>query len=192
MVQFWGAKNKYSHVYVILLCLLPSATVVAEKLCFHRCLSVHRGGGGGIHPPPPRQTPLARDGWLLQRMVRILLEFITGHNEFVAKVMFLLVSVILLTGGVCLSACWDTTTPKQTPPEQTLPWEQTPPFPREQTPLPQEADSGIRSMSGRYASYWNAFLFLLCFYLCSKNVLRRRSLRNVFDILSNSKIAFTR
>ena len=49
-------------------------------------------------------------------MVRILLEFITGHNEFVAKVMFLLVSVILLTGGVCLSACWDTTTPKQTPP----------------------------------------------------------------------------
>ena len=36
-----------------------------------------------------------------------------------------------------------------TPPKQT-PWEQTPP----------EADSGIRSMSGRYASYWNAFLFM--------------------------------
>ena len=34
----------------------------------------------------------------------------TGRNEVVAKVMFLLVSVILLTrGGVCLSACWDTT-----------------------------------------------------------------------------------
>ena len=30
--------------------------------------------------------------------------------------------------------------------------------PQEQTP-PQEGDSGIRSMSGRYASYWNAFLF---------------------------------
>ena len=29
--------------------------------------------------------------------------------------------------------------------------------PRKQTPPP-EADSGIRSMSGRYASYWNAFL----------------------------------
>ena len=38
--------------------------------------------------------------------------------------------------GVCLSACWDT-----------LPW---------------EADSSVRSMSGRYASYWNAFLCLLC------------------------------
>ena len=30
---------------------------------------------------------------------------ITGRNEVVAKVMFLLVFVILLTGGVCLSAC---------------------------------------------------------------------------------------
>ena len=26
-------------------------------------------------------------------------------------------------------------------------------------PPPREADLGIRSMSGRYASYWNAFLF---------------------------------
>ena len=65
--------------------------------------------------------------------------------------MFLLVSVILSTGGVCLSACWDT------PPEHT---------PREQTPSrsrhPPGADTppGIRSMSGRYASYWNAFLFI--------------------------------
>ena len=64
------------------------------------------------------------------------------------------------------------------------PWEQTPPLgadtpgadtppgnthppgtdtPPEQTPLnqtpPQEADCSIRSTSGRYASYWNAFLF---------------------------------
>ena len=57
------------------------------------------------------------------------------------------------------------------PPEQTPSWsrhpqEQTPPgadtprsrHPQEQTP-PWEADSGIQSMSGRYASYWNAFLF---------------------------------
>ena len=69
--------------------------------------------------------------------------FITGRNEVVAKVMFLLVSVILLMGGglpqcmlgyppgadtpprsrqsvnrgVCLSACWDTTPPpEQNPP----------------------------------------------------------------------------
>ena len=39
---------------------------------------------------------------------------------------------------------------EQTPREQTSPWEQTP---------PREADSSIRSTSGRYASYWNAFLF---------------------------------
>ena len=47
--------------------LLPSATVVAERLCFHRCLSVHRGGEvytprADRHPPgrhniPPGHTP---------------------------------------------------------------------------------------------------------------------------------------
>ena len=75
---------------------------------------------------------------------------ITSRNEVVAKVMFLLVSVILSTGegGVCLSACWDTTPPaKETP------------LPRR--PPHREADSGIRSMSGRYASYWNAFLYYM-------------------------------
>ena len=59
-----------------------------------------------------------------------------------------------------------------TPPwEQTPPQKQTPPQeadtpPRGRHPLgadtphpPSEAGSGIRSMSGRYASYWNAFLF---------------------------------
>ena len=102
--------------------------------------------------------------------------FITGY-EVVAKVMFLLVSVILLTGGVCLSACWDTPRsrhpPKQTPPPWSrhsvnrgvclsVCWDTTPPL--EQTPpFPWEADSGIRSMSGRYASYWNAFLYFICF-----------------------------
>ena len=74
---------------------------------------------------------------------------------------------------------------EQTPPlEQTPPWEQTPPgadpprsrhapgsrHPLEQNPpqsrhppgtqyTPREADSGIWSTSGQYASYWNAFLF---------------------------------
>ena len=47
--------------------------------------------------------------------------------------MILLVSVILLTGeGVCLSACWDTNTPReQTPPRQT------PPPPQSRTPQKQ-------------------------------------------------------
>ena len=81
-------------------------------------------------------------------------------------------SRILSTGGegVCLSACWDTPPPgvDTTPPDQT-PLEQTPAGadppgadtpPREQTP-PREADCSIRSTSGRYASYWNAFLYIL-------------------------------
>ena len=61
-------------------------------------------------------------------------------------------------GGVCLSACWDTPHPPGADPHGSRhhPPEQIPP---EQTP-PREADSGIRSTSGRYASYWNAFLLL--------------------------------
>ena len=99
-----------------------------------------------------------------------------------AKVMFLQASVILLTGGgVCLSACWDTPSPRaDTPgadthhpwskhhPGADTPWEQTPPgadtppgsrHPTGSRDPPLEADSGIRSTSGQYASYWNAFLF---------------------------------
>ena len=44
---------------------------------------------------------------------------------------------------------------KQTPPEADTP-------PRTRHP-PHEADIGARSMSGRYASYWNAFLLLVMF-----------------------------
>ena len=43
-----------------------------------------------------------------------------------------------------------------TPPDQAEP----PPRTRQTTPPPPEADSRIRSTSGRYASYWNAFLFV--------------------------------
>ena len=66
---------------------------------------------------------------------------ITGRNEVVAKVMFLLVSVILLTVGVGSASVhagispppWEQTPPGSrhplgvdTPREQTPPWEQTP------------------------------------------------------------------
>ena len=106
----------------------------------------------------------------LQAITEDALGLITGRNEVVAKVMFLLLSVILLTGGVYLlwGGCLLLGGLPQCmlryhhPPEQTPPWEQTSPLgadPWEQTPLPPGADSGIRSMSGRYASYWNAFLF---------------------------------
>ena len=60
--------------------------------------------------------------------------------------MFLHMSVILFTGGVCLSACWDIP-PEQTPP----PREQTPPgadTPQEQTPQEQPPPGAVHA--GRY------------------------------------------
>ena len=56
------------------------------------------------------------------------LNIFTVHNE-VAKVMFLQASVCPHAGGVCLSACWDTTPP---PPGADIPQEQT--TPRTDTP----------------------------------------------------------
>ena len=102
--------------------------------------------------------------------------------------MFLQASVILSTGGGGgLPQCMlgnhhppGTTSPRadthppgtrhtplgpDPPPEQTPPLpppEQTPP-PRADTPSPREADASMRSMSGRYASYWNAFLYMVLF-----------------------------
>ena len=61
---------------------LPSVTVVAERLCFHRCLSVH---GREVYTPgqtlcradtPLGRTPPLPSRRLLQRTVRILLECI--------------------------------------------------------------------------------------------------------------------
>ena len=105
--------------------------------------------------------------------------------------------------GVCLSACWDARPPwsRPTPPDRAHPprpdtprtrhppsrhtprTRHTPPdqahTPGPGTPPPgannppREADASIRSMSGRYASYWSAFLFTLIFRLCLvKNILQ--------------------
>ena len=99
---------------------------------------------------------------------------VTGQNEVLAKVLFLHPTVILFSGG-CDNPCqtphsWhgepsrSRHTPlgmenpprrRHTPPEQTPPGWRTPP--------PRVADSGIRSTIGRYASYWNAFLFATVF-----------------------------
>ena len=63
-------------------------------------------------------------------------------------------------------------TPKTDPPRANIhPLEQTPPRSRHSPPGKQtppkppsrKADYGIRSTSGRYASYWNAFLFSIVF-----------------------------
>ena len=115
--------------------------------------------------------------------------FITGRNEVVAKVMFLHVSVILLMGGVSpgrenpgpgrLPQTRQTpldqadppppgpgrpTTPRtrQTPTSPTPPTRQTPPGldPPRPGRHPPGSDTSIRLTSGRYASYWNTFLFL--------------------------------
>ena len=103
-----------------------------------------------------------------------------------AKVMFLQASVILLTGGVSASVHagihppWEQTLP----PKADTPWSRQPPKadtppsrpPEADTPQtrhprpdPPEADTHppwdqtppwIQSTSSRYASYWNAFLFI--------------------------------
>ena len=93
-----------------------------------------------------------------------------------AKVMFLQASVILLTGGcVCQVPPPGPGTPpgtRCTPQDQVPPQDQVHPPgtrytprgpgtpPRDQVHPPE-----IRPTSGRYASYWNAFLFKRLFYL---------------------------
>ena len=96
---------------------------------------------------------------------------VTGRNEVVAKVIFLHLSVIhsVHRGGGCLSACWDTTPPGADPPGADIPQSRHPPgadtppwsSPPGSRHPPWEAHSSIRSTSGRYASYWNAFLLVL-------------------------------
>ena len=98
-----------------------------------------------------------------------------------AKVIFLHLSVILFTGGVSTREnppCQkepprtsqtppgaDTTPPAQT--DLPTPGSRHPPRSRHHPPPgpgrpPPEADFSLRSTSGRYASYWNAFLFVQC------------------------------
>ena len=115
-------------------------------------------------------------------------QFLPPANEVWGKVIFSVACVknSVHGGGVCFSACWDITprtrhhppgpgTPgtrhpmEQTPPPhspgtryppgQGTPWGKHPhPYPREQTPPLHSACWDIQSTSGRYASYWNAFL----------------------------------
>ena len=124
------------------------------------------------------QTRLIRSSTLFEVSVKSF-PFITSRNEVVAKVMFLQVSVCPQGGEVvCLSACWDDPHlpppgpgTGQTPPQgpgrhppgpgrtHSPPPHQADTHPPDQADPPPEADSSIRSTSGRYASYWNAFLF---------------------------------
>ena len=112
---------------------------------------------------------------LLKQLAFIL---ITGRNEVVAKVIFLHLSVIHSVhrgGSASVHAGIPPPRTRQTPPDQADPpgtrqtppgpgrhppgTRQTPPGPGRHPPPPPQADSSIRSTSGRYASCWNAFLF---------------------------------
>ena len=60
---------------------------------------------------------------------------ITGRNEVVANIIFLHLSFILFTGGVCLSACWDTTPgSSHPPPGADTTWSRHPPGSRHPPP----------------------------------------------------------
>ena len=97
-----------------------------------------------------------------------MLSLLLPANEVRGKVMFLYLSVILFTGG-CLPHCMLGYTPGRhsqadTPHWADTPWEDTPwqkalswvdTSPPEYYRMP--------SISGRYTSYSNAYLFILCF-----------------------------
>ena len=94
---------------------------------------------------------------------KIVGEIITGRNEVLAKVIFLHLSVILFTGGSGKE------TPRLdggTPPppswmEEPLPRLDGEPPPAGWRNPPRMENPPPRSTIGRYASYWNAFLFYI-------------------------------
>ena len=101
------------------------------------------------------------------RLFRVTLVVVTARNE-VCEGYVLHVSVILSTGGFCSIACWDTPpdqAPRRPSPPRADPSEQAPPdqTPPEQTTPPVQCMLGDTVKSGRYASYWNAILFLVFF-----------------------------
>ena len=82
---------------------------------------------------------------------------------------YVLTPVCLSTGGVCLSAYWDTPSqsrhpPGSRPPIADIPPPQQTPYPLEQTPPKQTPPQADGYWCGWYASFWNAFLFMTNFY----------------------------
>ena len=94
----------------------PVQTCTPEELPPHQ---------SDIYWRPPKHVPIGK------RAACILLEcFLVVYyhpQRSWGKVMFLHLSIILLTGRVCLSACWDTPPSwADTAPRQTPPWAHTP------------------------------------------------------------------
>ena len=113
-------------------------------------------------------------------------QFLPPANEVWGKDMFLHVSVILFTGRGVSGTPRAGTRPGQVhppagtppgrcnplrqvhPPGRYTPLRQVPPFAgRSGRYTPPAMHAGIRSTSGRYASYWNAFLFQAIFKVCN-------------------------
>ena len=96
--------------------------------------------------------------------------FFHGPQRSWAKVIFLQATVCPQGGGVSASVhAGISPRTRQPPGPGTHPPPDQAPIPLEQTPWtrqtpPREAHFSIRSTSGRYASYWNAFLFSVAFY----------------------------
>ena len=124
-------------------------------------------------------------------MKDLISSIITGRNEVRPGNVFTDVYDSVHRGG---SASVHAGIPpeEQTPPSPTTrsrpPPEQTPPPPgadtphlQEQTPS-READSSIQSTSGRYASYWNAFL---CSFLIDMPSFFNPQASNVFDFIDS-------
>ena len=120
--------------------------------------------GGGVHPPgqtPPhphsRQTANTADSTHPTGMHSCYRPQRTCDNGNV----FTGVCDSVHGGGgslpQCMLGCHNP------PRDQAPPTDQTHTPPPDQAPPPREADARIRSMSGRYASYWNTFLFLYNF-----------------------------
>ena len=141
----------------------------------------------GRHPPPPSgRWPLQQTVCILLECILLFtfpfavqLHNVTSSLPAATKLgqgdIFTSVCQEFCPWGICLCACWHIPLPAPDPLDQTSP-PQTRPSPWDQTPQPDqtpptrqppgpdpppEADCSIRSTSGWYASYWNAFLYLL-------------------------------
>ena len=92
-------------------------------------------------------------------MVLTIFSFLPPANEVWGKVIFSQASVILFTGGGVhgMHAPW-----AHTPPGKHTPWACTPPHLRAH--MPPDGYYEMWSMSGWYASYWNAFFLFFNFW----------------------------
>ena len=129
----------------------------------------------------------------------LLLLIITARQRSCGKVMFLHLSVILFTGEAEGSPLWietDTTLDKKCPGLRSPSCTETPPLNRDPPRLdkdPLDRDPpGLKSRdghwSGRYASYWNAYLFFFIVTMKEPWIHCDFNIPNSICLKGNSKI----